>query len=116
MVRGYNPSPIATPAIKLAKLFCPQIADKNVPFPKHWPSPQSGLLPDCLHLEGLPMTDPLFIPLHEWWCLHFKDVMAPVPQILPPFKHVNHHIPLLHLNKQYLERWATCPQALKGQL
>ena len=79
-------------------------------FPTVWVA--SRLSPS----RGTPNDGPLFIPLCEWWHLHFKDIMAPAPEILPPPREVNHHITLLDPNKHYIERWATCPQALKGQL
>jgi len=117
-----DPNPLLTrkPAIKLAKLSrsknpAQQVEEKTA-FPRHWPSPSSEILPDCLHLEGLPMMDPQFIPLQEWWHQCFDNVMAPVPKVLPPFREVNHWITLIDLNKRYLEWRVTCPQALKGQL
>ena len=42
--------------------------------------------------------------------------MALVPEVLPPFREVNHQITLIDPNKRYLEQRVTCPQALKGQL
>src|SRR5258708_27053425 len=42
--------------------------------------------------------------------------MAPVPEVLPPFREVNHWITFINPNKRYLEQRATCTQALKGQL
>src|SRR5260370_18159080 len=42
--------------------------------------------------------------------------MAPAPEVLPPFREVNHWITLINPNKRYLEQRVTCPQALKGQL
>jgi hypothetical protein len=62
------------------------------------------------------MTDPEFALLRNWWQERFKDMMAPTPEQLPPFREVNHRINLIDLKKRYVERCATCPQALKPQL
>ena len=85
-------------------------------WPRDWPDPLSGLLPDCTNLEGLSMTDPGFTLLREWWKCRFNDVMAPAPEVLPPFREVNHRITLIDPNKRYVERRATCPQSLEAQL
>jgi hypothetical protein len=90
--------------------------DVAVPFPGHWPDPKSGKLPDCSHLELRPMTDDGFLPLREWWRARFDDVMAPAPEVLPPFREVNHRIDYIDPNKRYHERCSTCPQALERQL
>jgi hypothetical protein len=42
--------------------------------------------------------------------------MAPAPEILPPFREVNHRIDFIDPNKKYHERRATCPQSLEQQL
>src|SRR5258708_4372438 len=97
-----------SPAIKMAKLSHytqnpTQEAEEKTDFPRHWPSPLSGILPDCLHLKGLPMMDPQYVPLQEWWCQHFNDVMALAPEVLPPFREVNHQITSIDPNKRYLK-------------
>src|SRR5258705_6071885 len=109
-----NPLPTTSSAIKMAKLSHytrnpTQEAEGKTDLPRHCPSPSSGIFPDCLHLKGLLMMDPQFIPLREWWHQCFDDVMALVPEILPPFREVNHQITLIDPNKRYLERRATCP-------
>src|SRR5260370_29793260 len=43
-------------------------------------------------------------------------MMAPAPEILPPFQEVNHKINIINANVNYTERRLTCPQALEGQL
>src|SRR5258707_8063242 len=102
-----NPSLTRKTAIKLAKISKfknpTQQAEEKTAFPRHWPSPSSGILPDCIHLEGLLMKDPQFIPLWKWWCKHFDDVMAPAPEVLPPLREANHQITLINPNKRYLE-------------
>ena len=85
-------------------------------WPSGWPDPQSGLLPDCSHLEGLPATDLSFNILRDWWKCHYDDVMAPAPPELPPFREVNHRITLIDPGKRYVERRATCPQSLETEL
>ncbi len=82
-VEDLNPSLTRKTGIKLAKISKfknpAQQAEEKTSFPRHWPSPMSGILPDCLHLEGLPMMDPQYVPLGqlqekakqyehaEWW-------------------------------------------------
>ena len=42
--------------------------------------------------------------------------MAPAPEVLPPFREVNHRITLIDPGKRYVERRATCPQSLESEL
>jgi hypothetical protein len=62
------------------------------------------------------MMDDGFIPLCKWWRACFDDIMAPTPEVLPPFREVNHRIDYIDPNKRYHERHLTCPQALEKQL
>ncbi len=85
-------------------------------WPSSWPLPESGLLPDCSHLEDLPTTDPSFNILWDWWKCRYSDIMVPAPEELPPFREVNHRIALIDPSKRYVERRATCPQSLESEL
>ena len=105
------------------KLFVFNEKHKNINleflhFPPMWPHPKTKWLqiPDCSDLEDLPMTHEKFEQLRAWWRLHFEDVMAPAPEVLPPMRGVNHRINLIDPNLKHVERHATCPQALEDQL
>ncbi|KAH9851011.1 hypothetical protein C2E23DRAFT_733715, partial [Lenzites betulinus] len=46
----------------------------------------------------------------------YEDLFQPVPPVLPPFREINHTIPLIDENIQYKYRLPKCPEALKAQL
>jgi len=83
-----------------------------------WPDIQSEWpqSPNCSNWGNLSVIDTKFGQLRAWWQLQFKDVMAPTPETLPPFREVNHRINIINSKAQYMERCPTCPQALEGQL
>ncbi len=46
----------------------------------------------------------------------YDDLLQPVPPGLPPFRVVNHSIPLIDEHKKYVYRLPKCPEALKPKL
>ncbi len=46
----------------------------------------------------------------------YDDLLQPVPPKLPPFRVVNHTIPLIDEHKRYVYRLPKCPEALKAKL
>ncbi len=46
----------------------------------------------------------------------YDDLLQPVPPELPPFREVNHTIPLIDEKMRYTYRLPKCPEALKGKL
>ena len=91
-------------------------SSESIAWPEDWPALDSGSVPECHQLKGLSMTDPSFALVWEWWRFCFMKVMAPAPEILPPFREVNHQISLIDPNKQYIKWQATCLQSLESLL
>ena len=54
--------------------------------------------------------------LREQWVRSCQDIMKGVPERLPPFRGVNHHITLIDDNKRYNYHLPRCPDSLKTQL
>ena len=54
--------------------------------------------------------------LRERWFHVNQDILTGTPEKLPPFRGINHHIPLIEDKKQYNYYLPQCPDALKPQL
>ena len=61
-------------------------------------------------------TDPKTSVLREKWLQTCKDIMRPPPLELPPFREINHSIPLIDPKLQHKYRLPKCPDAMKPQL
>jgi hypothetical protein len=60
---------------------------------------------------------PTDIPqLRENWFEEYADLLGPIPLVLPPFREVNHHIPLIDDNIRYNYHLPRCPEALEEEL
>lgn len=54
--------------------------------------------------------------LRDKWFHHYEDIMQSPPKGLPPWRVVNHRIPLIDPQKQYHYRFPTCPDKVKQEL
>jgi hypothetical protein len=54
--------------------------------------------------------------LRARWLAEYKDIMSGVPETLPPFREINHRIPLIDKNKVYKYHLPRCPDSLKTKL
>ncbi|OJT03494.1 hypothetical protein TRAPUB_5848, partial [Trametes pubescens] len=54
--------------------------------------------------------------LREKWYKSTEDIMRPAPEELPPFREVNHRIPLIDEKKIYRYHLPRCADAIKGDL
>ena len=62
------------------------------------------------------LTDADIPRLRAQWYESNKDIMSGVPEKLPPFREVNHHIKLVDDNKKYHYYLPRCPDSLKAEL
>jgi hypothetical protein len=70
----------------------------------------SGIGPDGKY-------SPADIPrLREHWFEEYNDLLRPIPLELPPYREVNHHIPLIDENLRYNYHLPRCPEALEQEL
>jgi hypothetical protein len=64
-------------------------------------------------VKAEPELTPDHIPeLIEYWKTLYSDLFGDVPLELPPFRKVNHHIPLIDPNKKIRYHLPRCPDAL----
>ncbi|TFK78887.1 hypothetical protein K466DRAFT_606578 [Polyporus arcularius HHB13444] len=54
--------------------------------------------------------------LRDKWLAEYDDMLRPPPPGLPPWRAVNHRIPLIDENKQYRYRLPRCPEAVQEEL
>ena len=54
--------------------------------------------------------------LREKWYEEYSDLLGPIPLGLPPFREVNHHIPLIDNDIRYNYHLPRCPEALEQEL
>ena len=54
--------------------------------------------------------------LRARWLEEISDITGPIPLVLPPFREVNHCIPLIDPSKQIKHRYSKCPDSLRPQL
>ncbi|KAI0748824.1 hypothetical protein BC629DRAFT_1261377, partial [Irpex lacteus] len=54
--------------------------------------------------------------LREEWLRKYADIRGGVPAKLPPFREINHSIPLIDESKVYKYHLPKCPDALKPKL
>jgi len=57
-----------------------------------------------------------FVKLRTEWIKRAADVLTGVPERLPPFREINHKIPLIDDKKKYNYHLPRCPDAFKTQL
>ena len=66
------------------------------------------------HVKKLTMDD---IPrLRIIWKKKIEDLTGEIPLVLPPFRAINHAIPLIDEMKTLRHRYAKCPDALRSEL
>lgn len=58
----------------------------------------------------------MFEELRQGWLHKAADILTGVPEQLPPFREINHKIPLMDENKKYNYHLPRCPDAFKTQL
>ncbi|KIK49944.1 hypothetical protein GYMLUDRAFT_119642, partial [Collybiopsis luxurians FD-317 M1] len=63
-----------------------------------------------------PYTEEDIPRLRKKWINSCKDIMNGVPEKMPPFREVNHSIPLIDENKKYRYYLPRCPDSLCSQL
>lgn len=54
--------------------------------------------------------------LKKQWHEKYDEIMNGAPEVLPPFREINHEINLINDEKQYHYRMPSCPQSLQNQL
>jgi hypothetical protein len=54
--------------------------------------------------------------LRARWLEEIRDITGPIPLNLPPFREVNHCIPLIDPSKPIKHRYSKCPDSLRPQL
>jgi len=57
-----------------------------------------------------------FVKLRTEWIKRAADVLTGVPERVPPFREINHKIPLIDDKKKYNYHLPRCPDAFKTQL
>lgn len=62
------------------------------------------------------LTDTDIPQLREQWQAEVTDLTGEIPLELPPWREVNHRIPLVNDTKQYNYHHPKCPDALKDEL
>jgi hypothetical protein len=68
-------------------------------------------------MESKGKYSPSDIPrLREHWFEEYSDLLGPIPLKLPPWREVNHHIPLIDENLRYNYHLPRCPEALEEEL
>ena len=73
-------------------------------------------LSDSLQQEAPPPPKPDLGALRAKWLAATKDIMCPAPSRLPPFREINHRIPLIDPDKRYNYYLPRCPDAMRPQL
>lgn len=54
--------------------------------------------------------------LRQEFFKEYEDFLSGTPEKLPPLREVNHQIPLIDENKQYVYPLPRCPDTVKGEL
>ena len=54
--------------------------------------------------------------LRERWYKETEDIMRPAPETLPPYREINHRIPLIDEKKLYKYHLPRCAEAIKDEL
>lgn len=77
--------------------------------------------PETLEKNPFPMdtkqwSEESIQDLRNGWFLRYQDILQGVPNKLPPFREVNHTIPLIDDNMRYNHYLPKCGDAFKGQL
>jgi hypothetical protein len=57
-----------------------------------------------------------FPRLRKNWLDEYSDLVGPIPETLPPYREVNHNIPLIDLEKKYRTHHPRCPDAYRDIL
>jgi hypothetical protein len=63
-----------------------------------------------------PLTKKDLPCLRQEWVDKFSDMLRGVPETLPPFREVNHHIPLVDKQKKYNYYLLKCPDSMRKPL
>jgi hypothetical protein len=63
-----------------------------------------------------PLTKKDLPHLRQEWVDKFSDMLGGVPETLPPFREVNHHIPLVDKQKKYNYYLLKCPDSMRKPL
>ena len=61
-------------------------------------------------------TDADIPQLRAHWFEEYSDLLGPIPLVLPPWREVNHHIPLMDDNIRYNYHLPQCLEALEQEL
>ena len=67
-------------------------------------------------LSRPPLSDEDIPQLRERWLKEISDITGPIPMELPPFREVNHRIPLIDPSKPIKHRYSKCPDSLRPLL
>ena len=67
-------------------------------------------------LQGHSLTDADLPWLRERWLKEISDITGPIPLELPPFREVNHRIPLIDPKKPIKHCYSKCPDTLRPAL
>ncbi len=70
--------------------------------------PRAGKEREILQEEDIPR-------LCQGWHDEFEDLLQGVPEEMPPFRVVNHEIPLIDAEKKYQYHLPRCPNLLKAE-
>ena len=85
--------------------------EEAIPRP---PDPPKGPYDPCSSTELLTEAD--FPRLRKEWLDEYKELTGPIPQVLPPFREINHEIHLIDPDKTYPFRSAKCPDHFLPQM
>ena len=88
----------------------------NRPEPAHSRIDRSNI--DSIHRTPQPsrLTKDDIPRLRARWLEDIRDITGPIPLTLPPFREVNHCIPLIDPAKPIKHRYSKCPDSLRPQL
>jgi hypothetical protein len=107
----YEPESVTTPRTS------PYVEDDvEDDYPSSTPPPE----PPPIRAAGASIPTPLsvedFPRLRQEWTDEYADLLGPIPERLPPFREINHTIPLIDPDKAYPSRTPRCPEAFRGKL
>ncbi|PBK97567.1 hypothetical protein ARMGADRAFT_922202, partial [Armillaria gallica] len=70
----------------------------------------------CVIVNGSKLAGKEHIPsLRQEWYDEFEDLLQGVPEQMPPFREVNHEIPLIDSGACYHYHLPRCPNSLKAE-
>ena len=68
------------------------------------------------HASGRPLHDGDIPRLRGEWTENIKDLTCPIPEVLPPFREINHELNLIDEDKQYHYHNPRCPDHFVKEL